>query len=133
MRHQAKIDWWIAAAIMVAIVLPAAEEHYWIAALPLLILLSCCVPQSYETTSTGLLIRAGLVRRHIPYRDITFIGPGSDGRYNLGLSFQQVKIHYGRGSELAIAPADLPAFLADMQARAPHLRRYGRNLVLAFA
>ena len=133
MRHRAKIDWWIAVAVMVAIVVPAAEGQYLVAALPLLILLSCCLPQSYQTTSEGLLIRAGLVRRLIPYQGITFIGRGNDGRYSLALSSDQVKIHFGPASELAIAPADPEAFFADMQARAPHLRRYGRNLVLAFA
>jgi len=128
MYHKAKIDWWIAMAVMVAVVVPSAQEQYWVAALPLLILFSCCLPQSYQTTAGGLIVRAGLVRRFIPYRSITFIGPGRDGRYSLALSLDRVKIRYGRGAELTIAPADPAAFFADLESRAPHLRRFGQNL-----
>jgi hypothetical protein len=132
MHHNAKIDWWIAAAVMIAVVVPAAQEQYWVAPLPLLILLSCCAPQSYQTTPDGLLIRSGLVRRFIPYRSITFIGPGS-GQYSIALSLDQVKIQYGLASEISIAPADPSKFLADIESRAAHLRRRGRNLVPVFA
>ncbi|MGO9261896.1 MAG: PH domain-containing protein [Bryobacteraceae bacterium] len=132
MHHKAKIDWWIAAAVMIAVVVPAAQEQYWVAPLPLLILLSCCAPQSYQTMPDGLLIRAGLVRKFIPYRSITFIGPGS-GPYSLALSLDQVKIQYGLASEVSIAPADPAKFLADIESRAAHLRRRGRNLVPVFA
>jgi hypothetical protein len=132
MHHKAKIDWWIAAAVMIAVVLPAAQEQYWVAPLPLLILLTCCAPQSYQTTQDGLLIRAGLVRRFIPYRTITFIGPASGGPYSLALSVDQVKIQYGAASEISIAPADSAKFLADIESRAGHLRRRGRNLVPVF-
>lgn len=132
MHHKAKIDWWIAAAVMIAVVVPAAQEQYWVAPLPLLILLTCCAPQSYQTTPEGLLIRAGLVRRFIPYRSITFIGPGS-GSNSMALSLDQVKIQYGMASEIAIAPADPAKFLADIESHAAHLRRRGRNLVPVFA
>jgi len=132
MLHNAKIDWWIAIAVTVGVMVPAWQGQYWAAALPLLILLGCCAPQSYETTSEGLVIRAGLMRRFIPYRSITFIGPGS-GPYSLGLSLDQVKIRYGRASEIGIAPADPARFLADIESRAAHLCRRGRNLVPVFA
>lgn len=133
MQYKAKVDWWIAAAVMIAVVVPAAQEQYWIAPLPLLILLTCCAPQSYRTTPEGLMIRAGLVRRFIAYRDITFIGPAVAGPYSLALSLDQVKIQYGMASEISIAPADTAKFLADIESRAPHLCRRGRNLVPLFA
>jgi Bacterial PH domain len=132
MHHKAKIDWWIAAAVTVGVLIPAAYGQYWAASLPLLILLGCCAPQSYQTMADGLLIRAGLVRRFIPYRSITFIGPGS-GSYSLGLSLDQVRIQYGLASEISIAPADPAKFLADIETHAAHLRRRGRNLVPVFA
>ena len=73
MRHKAKIDLWFAIAIVFAVVVPVAQEHYWIALPPVLILVTCCCPQSYETTTQGLMVRAGFVRRLIPYGAITFI------------------------------------------------------------
>ena len=132
MLHKAKIDWWIAAAVTVGVLIPAAYGQYGVAALPLLILLGCCAPQSYQTTPDGLVIRAGLVRRFIPYRTITFIGPGS-GSCSLGLSLDQVRIQYGAASDISIAPADPAGFLADIEAHAAHLRRRGRNLVPVLA
>ena len=132
MLHNAKIDWWVAVAVTVGVLVPAWQGQYWAAALPVLILLGCCAPQSYETTSDGMLIRAGLVRRFIPYRSITFIGPGS-GSYSLGLSLEQVKIQYGTASEISIAPADPARFLADIESHAAHLQRRGRSLVPVFA
>ena len=132
MYHKAKIDWWIAVAVTIAVLLPASTQDYAVASLPLLILLCCCAPQSYQTTAEGLLIRSGLVRRLIPYRSITFIGPGS-GPYSMALSLDQVKIQYGPASEISIAPADPAKFLADIESHAGHLCRRGRNLVPNFA
>ena len=132
MHHNAKIDWWIAVAVTVGVMVPAWHGQYGVAALPLLILLGCCAPQSYQTTAEGLVIRAGLMRRFIPYRSMTFIGPGS-GSYSLGLSLDQVKIRYGAASEISIAPADPVRFVADIESHTAHLRRSGRNLVPAFA
>ncbi len=128
MHHNAKIDWWIAAAVTIGVLIPASQGQYGVAALPLLILLGCCAPQSYQTTQEGLLIRAGLVRRFIPYRSITFIGPGS-GAYSLSLSRDQVRIQYGDKLEISIAPADPVRFLADIESHAAHLQRCGRSLV----
>ena len=92
--------------------MPVAQEHYWIALPPVLILVTCCCPQSYETTAQGLMVRAGFVRRLIPYAAITFIGPGWDGRASLALSLDRVKIRYGPLSELLIAPENPDAFYA---------------------
>ena len=55
MRHKAKVDLWFAIAIVFAIVVPVAQEHYWIALPSVLILVTCCCPQSYETTAQGLV------------------------------------------------------------------------------
>jgi len=132
MHHYAKIDWWIAVAVTIGVLIPASQGQYGVAVLPLLILLGCCAPQSYQTTPDGLLIRAGLVRRFIPYRSIRFVGPGS-GAYSLGLSLDQLRILYGRASEICIAPADPARFLADIETHAAHLRRRGRTLVPVFA
>ena len=79
MTHQAKIDWWMAAAIALAILVLLLGVNYWIAGPVLLVLLICAYPQSYKTTQEGLLIRGGLWRRQIPYEVITFVGPVADG------------------------------------------------------
>jgi hypothetical protein len=124
MTHQAKMDWWLAAAIALAIVVLLLGVNYWIAGPVLLVLLICAYPQSYKTTREGLLICGGLWRRRIPYEAITFVGSIAEDR---------VRIQYGLASELRIAPADARVFLADMAKHTPHLIKRGYKLVAAFA
>lgn len=124
MTHQAKMDWWMAAAIALAILVLLLGVNYWIAGPVLLVLLICAYPQSYKTTQEGLVIRGGLWRRHIPYEVITFVGP---------VAADRVRIQYGLASELRIAPADPRVFLADIAKHTPHLIRRGYKLVPAFA
>lgn len=102
---------------------PLLTHAYWAAGVVLGVMLAGAYPQSYETTGGGLLIRAGMTRRLIPYPALTFIGPATEG---LG-----VKVKWGYASEVLIAPADPQSFFADLAARAPHLTWHGLNLVPA--
>ena len=132
MTHKAKIDWWIAAALLLGVVSALAERNLWIT-IPLFLAVGICgYPQSYQTSDKGLVIHAGLIRRFIPYQAITFVGLTEDGAYSLAFSLERVRIRYGRGAGLVIAPADCRAFLADMAQRAPQLTRRGQDLVLAY-
>jgi hypothetical protein len=124
MTHQAKIDWWMAAAIAFAILVLLAGVNYWIAGPVLLVLLICAYPQSYKTTREGLLIHGGLWRRSIPYEAITFVGP---------VAADRVRIQYGIASELRIEPEDPRVFVADIAKHTPHLIKRGYKLVAAFA
>lgn len=124
MTHQAKIDWWMAGAIALAILVLLLGVNYWIAGPVLLVLLICAYPQSYKTTGEGLLICGGLWRRSIPYEAITYVGPVSD---------DHVRIQYRLASELRISPEDPRVFLADIAKHTPHLIRRGHKLVAALA
>lgn len=131
MRHSAKIDWRIGVAVLGGTLVPLLGKTYWASGLILGILLVCVYPQSYETTPRGLLIRAGLIRHLVPYEAITFIGRSSSARSSVALSMDRVKVEWGLGSEVLIAPADPRAFVADLAARAPHLSKRGPDLVVA--
>ena len=124
MTHQAKIDWWMGAAIALAVIVLLLGLDYWIAGPVLLVLLICAYPQSYKTTRERLLIHGGLWRRSIPYGAITFVGPISEDR---------VRIQYGIASELRIEPEDPRMFVADIAKHTPHLIKRGYKLVAAFA
>lgn len=123
MTYDAKFDWWLAAMIAVAIALLVVGGNYWVGGPVLAVLLLSAYPQTYETTPTGLLVRAAFVRQLIPYRVMTFVGPAA----NL------VRIRYGIKSELVITPADPEKFLADLSQRTPHLCRQGEARVLDYA
>ena len=131
MRHKAKIDWWIALAILGGIAAPVLGGNYWVSGVILLVVLTCLYPQSYETTPEGLLIRAGLIRKRIPYAAITGIRPCPDRRSSFALSMDRVLIGYGAGKEIVIAPADQECFLADITMRAPQLAKRGVDLTSA--
>ena len=132
MTHQSKVDVYILAAIVLAIVVFIMGD-YWIAGPILLVLLLCAYPQSYETTAKGLLIRTALTKVVIPYETISFIGPASEERATFSLSSDRIKIQYGLASDILIAPANRKLFFADMAKRTPHLIKRGQRLIGVFA
>lgn len=111
MTHDAKFDWWSMGAIAFGMLVVLAGGDYWIAGPVLLVLALCAYPQSYVTTSAGLLVRAGVMRRMTPYQSITFVEP---------VEADTVKLQYGQNS-LLLAPEDPDAFFRDLANRAPHL------------
>ena len=132
MRHKAKIDWWIGAVLFLAPLIPLLSypKPAAIAAsvFSILLLFGLIFPQSYETTETELVLRAGLRKIRIPYTAITAIRPTTDSRSALAMSLDRVLVEYQSGEQL-IAPQDQSAFFADLQRRAPHLTKQGQNLV----
>jgi hypothetical protein len=125
MTYDARFDWRLAAAFLMALGILLLGGNYWIVGPVLIILLICGYPQTYQTTPEGLVVRLFCMKMRIPYSVITFIGP-SDGR-------RGVTIRYGLASQLHIAPARADLFVADLAARTPHLVRRGQALVLTFA
>jgi len=94
---------------------------YWIGGPVLLVLLLCAYPQSYETTARGLMVCDALTRRTIPYSAITLVAPASRGRW---------RIQHGLAGAILLTPSRPEALVDDIAARAPHLTRRGRELVL---
>lgn len=131
MIHKSRNDWWLVAAFFLGVSVSLAAGQYWIGVPMLFLFVLCVYPNKYETTGGGLLIRATLFRRLIPYGVITQAEPCTGGR-GLALALDGIAIRYGLASELRISPADPDAFLADLAARAPHLKRQGHGLVLAW-
>ncbi|HUP05105.1 MAG TPA: PH domain-containing protein [Bryobacteraceae bacterium] len=131
MTHKAKIDWWILAALTVGIVAPLLSGKLWITA-PLFLAVGICgYPQWYETSEEGLVVRAGLLRRVIPYQAITFVGPC--GQEPAGSPCRHVQVRYGNYAGITIFPANYDAFLDDMATRCRSLSRRGEALAPQFA
>jgi hypothetical protein len=136
MKHAAKVDWWIGAAVVVGLVVPLLSAirsgSVWMfgfAAAIWIVVFGFSYPQSYVTTDDALVIRAGFSKRTIPYSQITAIRPSSDSRSALALSLDRVQVEYVSG-ELLIAPRDQEAFFADLTSRAPQLSTVGQELVI---
>jgi hypothetical protein len=122
MTHKAKLDVCLLATIAFGVAVVALGANRWIAGSVLVALMLCAYPQSYVTTADALEVHAGVSRSAIPYSAITFLGPEGAGR---------VRVQYGVGSQLLLAPEDPAAFLSDIAKRAPHLMRRGPRLVAA--
>ena len=132
MTHDAKFEWWILAAIGLGLIVILVGGNHWIAGSVLLVLLIRAYPQRYVTTPDGLLIRAGLAYRLIPYRAITYIGEDAEDAAALPLSAETVKIECGPNCEIWLAPEDPSTFFQDMARHTPHLRRRGQALTAAW-
>ena len=128
MTHDAKFEWWILAAIGLGLIVILVGGNHWIAGAVLLVLLIRAYPQRYVTTPDGLLIRAGLAHRLIPYRAITYIGEDAEDAAPLPLSAETVKIECEPNCEIWLAPEDPSTFFQDMARHTPHLRRRGQAL-----
>jgi Bacterial PH domain len=130
--YKGRNDLWFIASFALATAALLFTGNYWIGGPLLLVFTLCVLPQTYQVASDGVHIRAGLVRRFIPYSVITFVGPCGGGQ-NLALTLDGVCLRYGLNSEIRIAPADAPGFIADVASRTPHLVKRGTNLVLTLA
>jgi hypothetical protein len=135
--YRAKVDWWIGASIGIGLAMPVliavlkpAPWMFGVALATWSLVFGFCFPQSYETTSDAIVIRAGLSRRTIPYSALTAVRPAFDTRSSLALSVDRVQIESASG-ELLISPQDQTAFLADVASHAPQLSRQGQDLVVA--
>jgi len=133
MTHDAKFEWWVLAAIGLGLLVILAGGNPWIAGSVLPVLLIRAYPQRYVTTKDGLLIRAGLAHRLIPYPAITYIGEDAEDRTPLPLSAETVRIECGPDCEIWLAPEDPSRFFQDMARHTPHLRRRGQALTKAWA
>jgi hypothetical protein len=112
MTHHSRPDKCVYAGIVAAATALFLHVGYWIAGPVLLILMLCAYPQSYELGETELIVHDSLTRRRIPYRAMA--SAESEGR--------RIRIRYGLGSEIVVAPTDAPAFLAALTPRLPRDR-----------
>ena len=139
MRYQAKVDWWIGVGVLVGMLAPIIVAlttrllpMYGVFIGACVLFFGFCFPQSYETTRTELVIRAGIRKIRIPYAQIKTVSLSSDSGSSLALSLDRVLIEHQAGAVL-IAPENRVAFIADVQAHAPQLSKRGLDLGISFS
>jgi len=79
----------------------------------------------YVLDHDQLLIRSGPFRWRIPITDITSVVATRDPASGPALSFDRLRVSYGRGRAIMISPADKDAFLHALESR----RRRGAGKV----
>ena len=126
--YKSKIDWWLGAILIVAMIASAlaglkalsadTPNSIWNAALiggvglilPLVSLLST----RYVIQGQQLVVRSGLFKWRIPINEISDITPSSDPIASPALSLDRLRITYGQTKSLLISPRDKDGFLAQI-------------------
>lgn len=142
-RYPTAVDWWLGLLIIAvpvivigsAILLTATAEAVdaavgWLTVVGVIALYVGLVwPIAYELHPEALVIRFGLVRSRIRYDRIRGVRPTRSFLASPAMSVHRLAIDLGGSVPPSISPADRDGFLADLAARAPHLRREGESLV----
>lgn len=133
MRFRTKIDWWIGAAIALAlvagpVVVVVAQE--W-SVLPFTLIATAvvalvCFPCDYTLAQDGLRIRSGLMRWRIPYDEIDRVYPTRNPLSSPAWSLERLAIVYGK-KWVMVSPQGEREFLARLAAAA-RLRSRGSEL-----
>jgi Bacterial PH domain len=140
--YPSKVDWWLAVVLAAAPVLCVTVtvatfvegEGVAVAlgssAFLALIYLGLVFPMRYGITDDALVVRHGLVRQRIALRDIVEVYPTRNPLSSPALSLDRLYIRFGEGFFKAamISPADKPAFLEELAARAGLVREGERLL-----
>ncbi|MFU8889132.1 MAG: PH domain-containing protein [Trueperaceae bacterium] len=143
-RVPARVDPWVVAIVSLALVvvtvilLPlfldpqvaalakAGIAVMWFGTVGLTLGMS--LPVRYRFEGPGFTVRAGLLTLRFAYRDIVradrVVSPLSGPAWSL----VRVRLALDGGGWIEVAPRDREAFLADLAARAPHLRATARGL-----
>jgi membrane protein YdbS with pleckstrin-like domain len=127
--YPSRIDTWLAAVTIAPIVLllgftiitysqaPAAALVN-LAVVGMLLLIGALVgyPCEYTLADTELIIRSGVIRQRIAYRDITAIEKSGSLWAGPALSLRRVKISYAGRFQL-ISPREREEFIEDLSSR----------------
>ena len=141
---RSKIDAWVAVAMVIGPVAalaaaiggtssgaPGTAIVGWLVVVGVAALYVLVVwPIAYELHPTELVVRFGRMRMRIAYGDIRGVKPSRSLVAGPSHSTDRLAIDRGaRGLPVLVSPTDRDRFLADLAARAPHLRRDGERLI----
>ena len=127
-KFPSRIDAWLAAAVLLAfgVVLyqgfSRGDAIAFAVALFMGLLLLSFLPCTYTLTADHLLIRAGLRRWQVPYREIRSIELSRNPLAAPALSLRRVRIDYGRRFAL-VSPREREAFVQALRERVEAARR----------
>ena len=81
-----------------------------------LLFIAVAVPCTYTLARDHLLIRSGLIRQKIAYKDITAVEPSASPLSAPALSLKRVKVSYGRTFQL-VSPRERDLFIQSLRER----------------
>ena len=96
--------------------------------LPVALVAVLSFPTRYELHADELVIRSGVVRYRIPYRDLREVHPTRNPLSAPAWSLDRLKLCRTSGYAL-ISPSDKPRFLQELARRTPHLTLQDDRLI----
>ncbi len=135
MKFKGKVSWWFyalvigIAAVLIPITVPAIADRNVLVvignALVFLSLESFCVPIVFhnfaELQDETLLIQFGLIKRIIPYSEVTAVSPTSNPLSSLAASLDRIEIKCRGGADVMISLVEKERFLAEIAKRIPNV------------
>lgn len=135
-----RVDTWLAMLVLGSLALAvyqawalyatAPQESLLAAGIALgvfVLVLALTWPCTYTLTDTHLVVRAGIVRHRIAYRDISGVQPSRSLWAGPALSLRRVKVTYA-GRFVLISPRERPRFIEELQRRVAQSRESGASL-----
>jgi membrane protein YdbS with pleckstrin-like domain len=129
-EYSSKIDVWLACTLSGAVLVPAAfginalhtspalaAVCFAVAAAVVTLLLLLAVPCRYTLSADHLLIRSGIRKHSISFKDIRSVEQSNNPLAAPALSLQRVKISYGK-SFVLISPERREEFIRILRERA---------------
>jgi hypothetical protein len=126
--YPSKVDGWLVAVLVVAVVASVAAGGAAIAAdsplmlaivLPFGAVLPLWIAQTtrYTLDDAALSIASGPFRWRVPLRDIRGVTPTRSPLAGPALSLDRLRIDYGRARSILISPEDARGFLNELERR----------------
>src|SRR3954449_4729145 len=138
-----KVDWWIAALVIVPLgismvvvgsalganpPLPALFLLVGIEVLVLALIVGTVRSTRYEVTDREVIVRSPPFRWRIEIESIESIRPSRSPASSPALSLDRLEIRYSGDRRMLISPRDREGFLAAVVARSRHLHRAGEHV-----
>jgi Bacterial PH domain len=122
-RYKSKVDWWLGVLLVVppaGAIVTMTTSNVMLGLLPLALITAIygglVFPTRYGLCADELVVRFGLVRVRIPYREITNVDRTRSVLSSPALSLDRLRIEW-RGKAIMISPREREDFLRELAVR----------------
>lgn len=123
---RSKIDWWLAAIMVVAIIsilfsaVMSIMEGWWLLAVVLFafegFIIWVLLGTYYHVADDTLFVQSGPLRWRVPISEIHQITPTNNPLSSPALSLDRLRIEYGEGRSVMVSPVEKEAFIDAINA-----------------
>lgn len=128
--YRSKVDWWIAAILVLTIGMGiagaiASRAYYAIAVFPIVVF-GLLIPIRYEVTDTDLIVQSGMAKFKFPIQDILEVKPSRLPWSSPAWSLDRLLIR-GQNRAILVSPEDKASFIQALRDQDKRLTLVGTN------